>query len=245
MIIDYDENGPQSSFPFPVDAPVASARTGALWYVAFSEAWLPVILGCLLQLFQETTWNGNETQVQTAIAQAQDLMCMFQEGNGTVDIATVIWFAGDVPPAHYLVCDGRAVSRATYALLFGVIDVIYGSGDGSTTFNLPDLAGRSPVGAGEGSGLTLRSVGDKFGEENHQLITAEMPEHAHSDAGHTHLIVGEVPFLALTGEEPVSVPTGIPTPTGEGYASIQTTGGDGAHNNLQPSLALLPCIRYE
>lgn len=63
----------------------------------------------------------------------------------------VIPFAGSAAPSGFLLCSGQAVSRTTYAALFAAIASVYGAGDGSTTFNVPDLRGREPVGAGTGS----------------------------------------------------------------------------------------------
>jgi len=91
-------------------------------------------------------------------------------------------------PSGWLLCDGSAVSRATYATLFAAIGTAYGAGDGSTTFNVPDGRGRTFIGAGTGTGLTARTVGQSGGEETHQLSTAELAMHSHSatDSGHTH-----------------------------------------------------------
>jgi microcystin-dependent protein len=66
----------------------------------------------------------------------------------------------------WLACNGAAVSRATYAGLFAAIGTAFGAGDGSTTFNVPDLQGRSPLGAGAGAGLTARTRGTKYGSED-------------------------------------------------------------------------------
>ena len=79
-------------------------------------------------------------------------------------------------------CDGRAISRTTYAALFTAIGAAFGAGDGSTTFNLPDMRGRTPIGAGQGSGLANRVLAATGGEENHILSTAEMPSHTHPTA---------------------------------------------------------------
>jgi len=103
-------------------------------------------------------------------------------------------FAGSAAPTGYLLCDGSAVARTgTYAALFAVIGTTYGSGDGSTTFNLPDLRGRMPLGAGTGVGLnasgtgkpagtnqTARTAGQWGGEETHLLTSSEMPQHNHT-----------------------------------------------------------------
>jgi microcystin-dependent protein len=113
---------------------------------------------------------------------------------------------GDIKPSAaaaaqtgWLLCNGSAVSRTVYPALFAAIGVAYGAGDGSTTFGLPDLRGRAPVGSGQGAGLTNRALGAKGGEEIHALVIGEVPshnhtgqttndltDHTHGDAGHSH-----------------------------------------------------------
>jgi microcystin-dependent protein len=70
---------------------------------------------------------------------------------------TVIAFAGNSAPAGYLICNGAAVSRTTYAGLFAVIGTTYGAGDGSTTFNLPDLTDKFIQGSGTAG--TVKAAG--------------------------------------------------------------------------------------
>ena len=109
-----------------------------------------------------------------------------------VQSGTVLPFAGaKAPNEEWLLCDGSVVSRVGYATLFKVLGETYGSGDGSTTFNLPDLRGRTAIGAGQAAGLAERTIGQAIGEENHTLVIAEMPQHNHAgkvdEAGnHTH-----------------------------------------------------------
>lgn len=80
----------------------------------------------------------------------------------------------------FLQCTGVAVSRTTYAALFAAIGTRYGAGDGSTTFNLPNVQGRSLIGAGTGTGLTFRDItAVNAGEEKHQLTEAENGPHRH------------------------------------------------------------------
>ena len=67
---------------------------------------------------------------------------------------------------RYLLCNGQAVSRTTYSALFTAISTTYGTGNGSSTFNIPDMMGRVPVGTGAGSGLTSRTIGATGGTEN-------------------------------------------------------------------------------
>lgn len=104
-------------------------------------------------------------------------------------------FAGVDPPEGWLPCDGRAVSRTDYAILFSRIGTTWGAGDGTTTFNLPDLRGRGPIGAGAGSGLTSRTLGGNGGSEHiqshtHGFTNPKMPNHVHTMA-HTHPTTSE------------------------------------------------------
>lgn len=109
-------------------------------------------------------------------------------------------FGGTTAPIGYLMCDGSAVSRTTYALLFAVIGTTYGVGDGSTTFNLPDLRQRFPLGkAAGGTGSTLGGTGGAI-------------DHTHGIA-HTHDV------------DPPNATTGAPSATVQ--ATI-LTGGAGS-----------------
>lgn len=137
-------------------------------------------------------------------------------------------------PAGYLLCDGRAVSRTTYAALFAWVGTTYGVGDGSTTFNLPDPRGRAVIGAGSGVGLTARALADTLGEETHQLNITEMPSHAHSVYGG-----------GFGGDNQWS--NGFWGGNGSGnhgYFGTTGAGNDGPHNNMQPSIVLNLIIKY-
>lgn len=94
-----------------------------------------------------------------------------REGNA-VETGTVTFFAGDTAPTGWLLCDGTAVSRSTFADLFAVIGTAYGPGDGSTTFNVPDLRQRFPLGkADAGTGAALGDTGGTI-DHTHGLDTA-------------------------------------------------------------------------
>lgn len=143
-------------------------------------------------------------------------------------------------PAGWLLCDGSAVSRTTYATLYAAIGDTWGAGDGSTTFNLPDLRGRAPIGAGTGSGLTARTLGGKVGAETHTLTAAQVPTHTHSLTNALGLSsgtwAGETYSGSLTGSGAKLAHT-----TGSGTVSTLTatgakTGTNGqAHPIMQPS----------
>jgi microcystin-dependent protein len=86
--------------------------------------------------------------------------------------------------------DGRSLSITDYAELFGIIGETFGS-NSSDTFNIPDCRGRTLGAAGQGSGLSSRSIGDAVGSEHHILTTNEMPRHTHTGTtstigGHSH-----------------------------------------------------------
>ena len=90
-------------------------------------------------------------------------------------------YGGTAAPTGWLICDGTAVSRATYAALFAIVATAFGVGDGSTTFNLPDLRQRFPLGkAAAGTGSTLGGTG---GDIDH---THTGPSHTHTGPSHTH-----------------------------------------------------------
>lgn len=94
-----------------------------------------------------------------------------------IPIAGVIPFYGTAAPDGWLVCNGQAVSRATYSELFAVISTRSGAGDGRSTFNLPDLRGQ--VLYGWGHSQRTPSLGVAVGEFEHTITQNEMPPHTH------------------------------------------------------------------
>lgn len=114
---------------------------------------------------------------------------VFRGGNA-VPTGGIIPFGGHAAPLGWLFCHGQAVGRLEFANLFGTLGETYGAGDGSTTFNLPDLRGRTVIGAHGGPGLTFRGLGESGGAETHQLSVAELAHHGHGidQTPHTHEI---------------------------------------------------------
>src|SRR5690606_10883022 len=95
-----------------------------------------------------------------------------------IPTGAIMPYAGAAEPAGWLFCDGRAVSRTTYAALFAVIGTTYGAGDGSTTFNLPNLKGRVPVGLDTGQ-AEFDSLGETGAAKTHTFSVSELPSHTH------------------------------------------------------------------
>jgi microcystin-dependent protein len=94
----------------------------------------------------------------------------------------VMPYGGASAPTSWLMCDGSAVSRSTYATLYSIIGTNYGTGNGTTTFNLPDMRGRFPFGKAA-SGTTGITLGGSFGALDH---THTIPDHSHSSPVHSH-----------------------------------------------------------
>lgn len=86
-------------------------------------------------------------------------------------IGSITAYGGSTAPSGWLMCNGAAVSREKYSLLFDVIGTIYGDGDGSTTFNLPDMSGKTAIGSS-----ASHVLGATGGEEAHALTASELPK---------------------------------------------------------------------
>jgi microcystin-dependent protein len=180
----------------------------------------------------------------------------------------IVDFAGASLPAYMLLCDGSAVSRTTYAALFAKLSTTWGVGDGSTTFNLPDLRRRTTIGSGgtaiAGPANTLASTG---GHENYQshshgagsYSTNSAGSHGHSisDPGHTHTESGYNTNGALghanIGGSLGGVSTTFSATTGisinaDGSHSHSITGGNSASSgsgnaeNMQPCAVVHKCV---
>lgn len=147
-------------------------------------------------------------------------------------------YAGASAPTGYLFCDGDAVSRATYSDLFGIIGVTYGAGDGSTTFALPDLRGRVIAGQDDMGGSSANNLtdaqadqlGGTLGSETHTLTTTELPAHTHG---------GLTDIDPNGGDGGSASDPGLDYVTSNGAGTVSgSTGGGGAHNNVQPTFIL-------
>ena len=107
-------------------------------------------------------------------------------------IGVIRLFAGSTAPNGWLICNGDAVSRSAYSDLFKIIGTTYGVGNSNSTFTLPDMRGRCPIGVGTGASLTARTLGSNVGAETATLAEANLPSHTHTatvgtqSANHTH-----------------------------------------------------------
>ncbi len=176
---------------------------------------------------------------------------VYQATHMLVPPGSVVAYIASSAPGGWLLCDGSAISRTTYSILFGIIGTTYGSGDGSTTFTLPDMRGRVPVGYGSGAGLSARTMAATGGEETHTLTSDEMPSHNHNitDPGHAHSYVNNTNNQSTDNAfhtETVADDSDIGATTGTSTTgiTINNTGGGQAHNNMQPFIVLNYIIKY-
>lgn len=160
-------------------------------------------------------------------------------------IGEIILFAGNFAPRGWALCQGQLMSIAQNTALFSILGTTYG-GDGVTTFALPDLRGRVPLGQGQGPGLTPRVLGEESGSETVTLISTEIPAHNHQLLANT--AAGSLP------EPTNNVLAGVSDPNSGGLfnafeatanttlspLAIGVTGGSQPHNNMQPYL----CLNY-
>ena len=187
-------------------------------------------------------------------------------------IGIVIDYAGSTAPTGWLLCYGQAISRTTYAALFAIIGTTYGTGDGSTTFNLPDLRGRTIAGkdnmggtsanrlTGLSGGIDGDTLGATGGAETHTLTSDQMPTHDHggasgSDGAHTHTLNSRASSTAIDVESPSDTIRLFSTASGDPDISggvntasahthtIAAAGSGSAHNNMQPTFILNKIIR--
>lgn len=197
---------------------------------------------------------------------ANDVKQLFRDNGATWEVVgsqpvpagSVSMFAGTAAPAGYLMADGADVSRTTYAALFAAIGTTYGAGNGTTTFRLPDLRGRVPVGV-DGAANRLANndtLGASGGEEVHVLIINELPIHNHGgwtggsdrSLAHSHTIdTRDYDFGSSPGGGLANIAAGAANMTfrdnGGGtddgftpdhFHAIPWQGANWGHNNMQP-----------
>jgi microcystin-dependent protein len=181
------------------------------------------VFGSLMELFYPSNWEKVGAATPEEVADRMSDFYGAIRRCRPMPVGSVVAYAGDAIPEGWLYCDGQAVGTTDYPVLFDILGYQYG-GSGST-FRVPDMRGRVALGTGTGSGLSSRSLGETGGEETHQLVTGELPAHAHTV--HAHL-----PSMAQLGVgDPVTIPNVVGEMTG-------LTGDNSPHENMPPFVAL-------
>ncbi len=199
--------------------------------------------------------DGNGTSGQAVVSDGDG---SFSYQSNIVPSGALMPYAGASAPTGFLLCDGSAVSRSTYATLFAALDNgnIYGAGDGSSTFNLPDLRGRVVAGqddmggssadnlTNQSGGLNGDTLGATGGSETQALTEANLAAHTHtfSDTD-AHTVSIPRAFIFGAANNSVNVDgSGVRSDSGSITVSISgttsSTGSGSAHNNVQPTIVL-------
>ena len=182
--------------------------------------------------------KGNWTAISAAVANT-DYVTPTGSGatlTGIFPVWMITPYAWTAAPTGWLICDWTAYSRTvTYSALFAVTSTLYWVGDGATTFNIPDLRGRVPVGKNSATFATLGSTG---WAETHTLIEAEMPVHNH-DA---------LMYAGGWAQTSLNLATWVDSAYQDlmngSEQIIYNAGGGWAHNNLQPYQTINYIIKF-
>lgn len=154
-------------------------------------------------------------------------------------------FGFNFAPRDWAYCNGQLLSIAQNTALFSILGTTYG-GNGTTVFGLPDFQGRVPTHAGTNNSSGQWVLGQQAGEENHTLLTSEMPLHTHTVSASSNAAGLASPSTAFfgNGPQPVYSPAGSIDST-LAVAAVGTAGGNQAHPNVAPSMVLNFCIALQ
>jgi len=160
--------------------------------VEIDRALIPFLLGATDSYTNYNEIEGLEADIEATIYALEGFMhnlAKIGSGQGEncsmLPIGSIVMFGGVNIPVGWLLCDESIYDIATYPELAAVLGGNFGYGE--TQFFTPDLRGRSPLGYGEGVGLTVRDeMGARYGAETHALSIEELAAHNHFDAGHDH-----------------------------------------------------------
>lgn len=188
---------------------------------------------------ETTTLEPGADATVTNVGTAKDLILDFGIPQGemgspgeTEPIGTIKMYGGTTAPDGYMFANGQAISRTTYSDLFAIYGTTFGAGDGSTTFNLPNLNGRTPVGL-NAKDSDFNTIGKTGGEKTHTLTQSELAAHRHGFQGGAALFTQPDQGVKGLGSGNLWI---------EGVGAIPTTSTDGGanqpHNNMQPYMVL-------
>lgn len=155
-------------------------------------------------------------------------------------------YAGAAAPSGWLLCAGQEVSRSTYSALFAIIGTTYGAGNGSTTFNVPDLRGRVAAGKDDMGGssaarlnsMASTSLGAVGGNQSHTLAVAELPAHTHLTVGTTSGTLSDTTAIRETASYSSNNNYDLAGSSSWSKGLTSATGSNSPHNNVQPTIIM-------
>lgn len=147
------------------------------------ETWIAAVSGALTPMIYAYNWEefGTLTPEQAAERAQAMVLEYFQDD---CMIGSIVSYATTNPPNGCIPCDGSTFDRVDYPALYDALDPVFIVD--ADTFTTPDLRGRTIIGAGDGVGLTERTVGETGGEETVVLTEAQLAAHTHTTQPHTH-----------------------------------------------------------
>jgi microcystin-dependent protein len=154
-------------------------------------------------------------------------------------VAEIRIFPFNFPPKGWAFCNGQLIPISQNTALFALLGTVYG-GDGKSTFALPDLEGSAAMHPGQGSGLSLRDLGQIGGSETISLLVSEMPAHTHTLRGSIDPGDNTVPAPTMSLGQSVGAFVYVNGPIDSQLApqALPPAGGSLPHNNMQPYLTL-------
>lgn len=163
-------------------------------------------------------------------------------------VGEIMLWAGTFAPRDWAFCNGQLVQISQNPALYSLLGTYYG-GDGITTFALPDLRGRVPIGFGQGPGLSNRPLGQSSGQETVTLTQTQMPSHSHTLSLQLKASSSRATAENPAGNFPARAPDNMYSNSSDTNmnpnavsGTVGNTGGGQPHNNMQPYLALNYCI---
>lgn len=215
--------------PFLTGDGINSSLTKRAIFLPDNDWIIRSVLGALVELCNADNWEQFGTTTPNEIASAMiDVLDSWQVGESAVsrEIGEIAMFASNALPEKWLWCDGLLYSPTDYPLLYEKIGIMYGGNASIPNFRTPNFQSRSPMGYGQGDGLSPRSMASMGGAESVTLTLDQIPSHAHGQRGNSGGS-GAVRTAGILGSGDTNHAT-----------ATQSAGGGQSHTNVHPYLTV-------